>query len=167
MGIIWIVVRAMLAGRLSPAEAFRLARNTDLGTGHRRLRASLWTLVACLGLLAAAAEAATYYASPGGSGEACTSTSPCTLNRCVQNADGPNGHTCILKNGTYNQSFPSFSGGTSVANRPTFRAENRRQASIRSGATNILDLSASEAYSLRTGIVFDGLVDGRRSAPLR
>jgi hypothetical protein len=69
------------------------------------------------------AEAASYYASPSGSGTTCSSASPCSLSTAIGKATS--GGTVIAKNGIYNGSFGSNANGVVI------RAENKWGATLK------------------------------------
>jgi hypothetical protein len=71
----------------------------------------------------ATAEAASYYASPSGSGTACSSSSPCSLPTAIGKA--VSGDTVIAKNGTYSGSFGSKANGVVI------KAENKWGATLK------------------------------------
>ncbi|HEY7712302.1 MAG TPA: hypothetical protein VIG57_19985, partial [Candidatus Entotheonella sp.] len=69
-----------------------------------------------------------HYASSGGSGVACTSGSPCSLNEAVNQAD--NDDFVILKDGTYLQRLVTVRNGLSATSPLTICAENYLGATL-------------------------------------
>jgi len=95
-------------------------------------------------LIAASAEARDWYATPtGNSINPCTTASPCAFDNAFLNKAAP-GDNLILRNGTYNKivndnvcpggsgASTGISNGTSDTTRITLKAENERQATVRS-----------------------------------
>jgi len=83
--------------------------------GFLMLMASSW--------MTATAEAASFYASPSGSGTTCSSASPCSLSTAIGKA--VSGDTVIAKNGTYSGSFYSNANGVVI------KAENKWGATLK------------------------------------
>jgi hypothetical protein len=83
--------------------------------GFLMLMASSW--------ITATAEAASFYASPSGSGTTCSSASPCSLSTAIGKA--VSGDTVIAKNGTYSGSFYSNANGVVI------KAENKWGATLK------------------------------------
>lgn len=92
-----------------------------------------WLIVLIL-LLPSITHATDYYAFPGGSGDACSFNSPCTLSTALQNADQGGDHV-ILKNGTYHGKWATLHNGA-AGNPIVIRALNRRQAILRFNGAN-------------------------------
>jgi hypothetical protein len=100
------------------------------------------TLTACFVFLfffkTASADAATYYASPSGSGTTCSSASPCALNYTI-NTRAVAGDAVLLKDGIYTGTnymiVPTKSG--TAGNPITIKAENDGKAIIDGQATRI------------------------------
>jgi hypothetical protein len=69
------------------------------------------------------AQAATYYASPGGSGTACTEISPCSLDELLENRLVA-GDIGIVNPGTYSGSTITVGNSGTAGNPITLRAEN-------------------------------------------
>ena len=86
-----------------------------------------WLVVVALLLSHGSIFGATRYSSPGGSGTACSSGSPCSVSEGLDQTNA--GDTLIFKDGTYNQDLWTVRSGTS-ANPITLQAENRRQATF-------------------------------------
>ena len=105
------------------------------------------------------ASAATYYASPAGSGSACSSASPCSLSGGLGKLAG--GDTLILKDGTYTQligyygTFPP--SGISASQRTVIRAENVGQAIIDGQYNNAAVYMYDGSSNIRNYIEFDGI----------
>lgn len=117
-------------------------------------------LVALLSLLVARqAEAAIRYASPSGSGSACTVIStPCTLNTAISQLVA--GDTLVLKDGTYNLSATltnPLPSGTSANAYTSMIAENFGAAHVKasSGMTNIILLNANRRWIRFAGLDLD------------
>lgn len=79
------------------------------------------SLFACLLLMPCFADAATYYASPTGSGSTCTTSARCTLTTGLGLMSA--GDTLILGDGTYDQAISLDSSG-SAGNYRTIKAEH-------------------------------------------
>lgn len=120
-------------------------------------------IVAFIMMAPLSANAATYYASPTGSGSTCTSDAPCTVTGGLSKM-AP-GDMLFLKNGTYtgavnmigyygNQTFPP--PGTSVNARTTIKAENVGQAII-DGEYIRCPLYMSDTGNTRNYIHIDGI----------
>lgn len=91
----------------------------------RRSVLGILLIVSCFGVLVDG-EAATRFASPSGSGSACTNVgTPCALQTAIDQA--VQGDTVQLANGTYNGLFGTNSSGAS-GNPITLKAANRHQA---------------------------------------
>jgi len=98
--------------KLIPSITFA-ERNTAI-LGFLVLMASSW--------ITATADAASYYASPSGSGTTCASASPCSLSTAIGKA--VSGDTVIAKDGTYNGQFASNANGVVI------KAENKWGATL-------------------------------------
>lgn len=105
-------------------------------------------LVAALGLWALAAEAATYYVAPSGSGTACTQAAPCALGTGLSQAGA--GDEVVLQDGVYDAVIETRANGVTVL------AEHRHQAIVRSTSAKRLALIQHSDTTLRS-IRFDGL----------
>jgi hypothetical protein len=105
-----------------------------------------------------ATQAATYYASPSGSGTTCSSGSPCTTSTGLNNAGGLGklqpGDTLILKNGTYTGSsgmlFVNNIDGNS-SQRITIQAETDGSVTLNGQAANVPIDIVDSSYVTVTG----------------
>jgi hypothetical protein len=102
------------------------------------------------------ALAATYYASPGGSGSTCSQGSPCSLNTVVTKPSC--GETVYLLGGTYNQSIdtPAYGCG-SFSNAVTIASAPGESAILRGpGGDRTLGDGGPNTYIIFDHLVIDG-----------
>jgi hypothetical protein len=114
------------------------------------------TLVATWSIIATA-EAASYYASPSGSGTACSSSSPCSLPTAIGKAGS--GDTVIAKNGTYSGSFGSKANGVVI------KAENKWGATLKNNNDERIFAIDHSKLTIK-GFRFDSQKIGSKGAAL-
>jgi chitodextrinase len=114
---------------------------------------SLLSLFFFLLSLTGIANAATYYASPSGSGTTCSSSSPCSLTTGLERVAA--GDTLFLKDGVYNQSLKIAKSGSS-GSYITIKAQNDGQATVITNSSAPACFINSKSYVDLEGIVCVG-----------
>jgi hypothetical protein len=107
--------------------------------------------------ITASAEAASYYASPSGSGTTCSSASPCSLLTAIGKA--VSGDTVIARNGTYSGSFGSKANGVVI------KAENKWGATLKNNNDERIFGIYNSNLTIR-GFRFDGQKLGSKGGSL-
>jgi hypothetical protein len=107
--------------------------------------------------ISATGEAASYYASPSGSGTTCSSSSPCSLPTAIGKA--VSGDTVIAKNGTYSGSFGSKANGVVI------KAENKWGATLKNNNDERI-LAIEHSKLTVKGFRFDGQRVGSKGCSL-
>ncbi|HYP87248.1 MAG TPA: right-handed parallel beta-helix repeat-containing protein, partial [Polyangiaceae bacterium] len=123
------------------------------------MQKSLLSSVFTLGILSssALASAATYYASPTGSGSTCSAAAPCSLGSGINKIAG--GDTLLLADGTYSgASVPSYGfnvtkSGTPSAWTTIAAAPGALPVIVGAGPSNNTGLGTSASYVQFVGIV--------------
>ena len=119
---------------------------------------ALLLMVSFASMSYAAPPACTHYASPSGSGNACSDSSPCTVGQWLGNQAGP-GKVLCLKDGEYrgDSGMLVFSARSGTAGSPlTVRAQNDGKARI-NGQFQRRPLDCNASYITVIGVdVFDG-----------
>ncbi len=106
--------------------------------------------------LADQVRAATYYASPSGTG-AGTQGAPCSLPDCIDKAALP-GDKCVLLDGTYSVGKMATKHSGSSGSPITIEAQNSRKAIVRGDVDDLCHILHD--WIVVRGIVFDGLESG-------
>lgn len=105
-------LRDNLTSPIPSAASCGAARSLFLERGYRMLQRILIINVFLITSVLPVARAADYYASPGGSGNACSQATPCSMNTAVGKPSP--GDTVYLLSGTYSNLRPSRSGTASA-----------------------------------------------------
>lgn len=106
-------------------------------------------------------RAATYYASPGGSGSTCTSAAaPCSLNTALSKPAANAGDTVQLRGGTYsgiNSNTVTINGGSSWSNPTTIMSYPGETATLTRIGNEVVNIpNTTDKYTVYDGLVIDG-----------
>jgi hypothetical protein len=140
------------------------------GKGALTLSSRIWvsTLAGLVCLLApAAAEAATRYASPGGSGTACAQAAPCDIQTAVESTAVVDGDDVALAGGTYQVGNNPLVSDDAIRIHPAAGAGRPLIQSSSGFAVVIGESGAIDDVDIRSSVPGIALVVGRAAAAQR